>query len=103
MTWCVVYNGSEQAQIVDEEGRTVYPTEFTWARRSVVRDLTDSGALVIVDMDTITDGSNIDSRMAKEKATQLNDAIDADKAAEDEEPVQAEEKTTSTARKRTNR
>lgn len=105
-TWCVVYNNGENGQAVDDEGRTIYPTEFTWARRSQIRDLVNADLLQIVDMDNIRDDSNPAARMAKEKATQLNDAIDAEKATdaaeeEPDEPKQAEEKPTSSSRKRT--
>lgn len=83
-TWCVVYNGTESAQVLNDEGKTVYPTEFACARRSEVRDLIDSGYLVVVDMDGITDGSSPAARMAKQEAKALNDKIDAEKAVEED-------------------
>lgn len=82
-TWCVVYNGGESAQVINDEGKTVYPGDFACARRSQVKELLDNGYLVLVDMDNITDTSSNASRMAKQEAQALNDKIDADKAAEE--------------------
>jgi hypothetical protein len=84
-TWCVVYNGGESAQVVSEEGKTVYPRDFACARRSEVRDLIDGGYLRVVDPDTITDSSTDAARMAKQEAEAQNDRIDAEKAKDEKE------------------
>lgn len=82
-TWCVVYNGTDRSQVVDEEGRTLDPTGFTYARRSVVKELIDQDQLIVVDPSGIQKDSNPDARMAAEEAQKRNDAIDADKAEND--------------------
>jgi hypothetical protein len=79
-TWCVVYNPGQDSQIVDEEGRTAYPQDFTYARRSLVTDLVHANKLIVVDTSGITADSNPAARMAHEEATTRNDAIDAEKA-----------------------
>jgi hypothetical protein len=86
-TWCVVYNGSEYVQIVDEEGHSVDPTMWACARRSFVRDQVDRGVLVLVDPSTIGPDSNPAARLAAEEAQKRNDMIDAEK-----EQVEADQK-----------
>jgi len=90
-TWCVVYNGGEAAQVISADGETVYPREFACARRSEVRELLTEGFLVVIDTDDITDESNPAARMAKQEAVSKNDAIDAEKAKEDEKDLPVEE------------
>lgn len=97
-TWCVVYNPTEDSQVVDDDGRTCYPQDFTYARRSFVKDLTDKEWLIVVNPDNITDDSVDAARLAKAEAQQRNDAIDADKAeaaapAKESKPVVKQGKT----------
>lgn len=92
-TWCVVYNGSEYVQVVDEDGRSVDPTTWTYARRSFVRDKIDRGDLILTDVSTIGPDSNPAARLAAEEAQKRNDAIDAEK-----EPTEAAPQKKETAR-----
>lgn len=78
-TWCVVYNGSQYVQVVDDEGRSVDPTTWTYAKRSFVRTQLDRGDLVLIDIDTIGPDSNPAARLAAEEAQRRNDEIDAEK------------------------
>lgn len=78
--WVVVYNPADEILVVDEDGRTAYPQDFAYARRSIVKDLIDSDKLIVISMNDITDASTPAARMAKQEAQKRNDDIDAEKA-----------------------
>lgn len=80
-TWCVVYNSFFDSIVVDEEGRSVDPASFTYAKRSFVRDNVKDELLMVVDPNSIGPDSNPAARMAAEEAARRNEAIDAEKAA----------------------
>lgn len=79
-TWCVVYNGFFDSVVVDEDGRSVDPSSFTYAKRYFVRQDVKDEILMVVDPATIGPDSTPAARMAAEEAARRNEAIDAEKA-----------------------
>jgi hypothetical protein len=94
-TWVVVYNSGEHAQVVDEDGRTCYPSEFSYAKRSQVKHYIDEGLLIVTDMAHIGDDAVPAARMARDEAQKRNEEIDAEKA----EAAKQSQKTAASASK----
>jgi hypothetical protein len=89
-TFVVVYNGTQNGIAIDEEGHSVDPQSWACARRSFVREHIDADRLIVVDPDTIGEGSALAARLAKEAMEKANGEIDAQKAeSEKAAPVQA--------------